>query len=235
MQIANEIARRQFLLSNEELIETEKEQIIEESLNNILLINQEFRDKTREEEDKKEQEDADRIKREDKLKEDASEREKQRLKAEDSLRRKLINGYLSVLSSVFRTAGQLAGENFELQKAFAIAEATINTGRGITQAIASSPPPLSFVQAAAVGAAGAVQIANIAKTQPKTSGSGGISVPSSGGGSSQAVTNTSAADDALREREALESAIKKIGLSVSVTEINEAQVAVTEANDNSSI
>ena len=224
LELADEDEKLRTLLANEQLIETEREILIEASEQRKLDIKKKFSDET--------------IKlteTEDKAKEDAFKKESARLKQEDSLRRKLINGYLSVLSSVFRTAGQLAGENFELQKAFAIAEATINTGRGITQAIASSPPPLSFVQAAAVGAAGAVQIANIAKTQPKTSGGGAISVPLSGGGNSQAVTNTSAADDALREREALESAIKKIGLSVSVTEINEAQVAVTEANDNSSI
>lgn len=44
----------------------------------------------------------------------------------------------------------------------ALFNAGINTGIGITKALASSPPPANFILAAAVGALGAIQIANIA-------------------------------------------------------------------------
>ena len=54
--------------------------------------------------------------------------------------------------------------NKELQaiaKAAAIARAVMNTAAGVTQALGSFPPPLSFALAASVAAAGAVQIATI--------------------------------------------------------------------------
>jgi hypothetical protein len=49
-----------------------------------------------------------------------------------------------------------------IQKAAAITEATINTLVGVTKALASSAPPINFVLAALVGAAGAVNIGLIA-------------------------------------------------------------------------
>jgi hypothetical protein len=53
-------------------------------------------------------------------------------------------------------------EAAEGQKAVAIIQAIINTALAVTQALGSSPPPASFILAAAAGAAGAVQIASIA-------------------------------------------------------------------------
>lgn len=226
LELEDEDLKRALLLEKEGLLETEKELIIESSEQRKLALRTKFTDET-----------IALTAKEDKAKEDAAKKEEGRLKQEDTLRKQLLNGYLNVLGSVFRTAGQLAGDNFELNKAFGIAEAIVNTGRGVTQALASSPPPLSFIQAGAVAAAGAVQIANISKSKPQTGGGSGgsVTVPSSGGGSSQPTADTSQADNALTQREALEGAIKRIGLSVSVTEINNAQVAVGEANDNSSI
>jgi hypothetical protein len=55
---------------------------------------------------------------------------------------------------------------FNVQKAAGIATAIVNTAIGVTQALAAAPPPVNFVQAALVGAAGAVSIAEIAAQQP---------------------------------------------------------------------
>jgi hypothetical protein len=51
------------------------------------------------------------------------------------------------------------------QKAIAIVQAIINTALGVSQALASLPPPASFVTAAITAAAGAIQIATIAAQQ----------------------------------------------------------------------
>lgn len=54
-------------------------------------------------------------------------------------------------------------------KAIAITQAVINTALGITQALATLPPPASYVAAAVTGALGAVEIATIA-AQPLATG-----------------------------------------------------------------
>lgn len=54
-------------------------------------------------------------------------------------------------------------------KAIGIIQAIVNTALGITQALASLPPPASFITAAITGALGAVQIATIA-AQPLAKG-----------------------------------------------------------------
>jgi hypothetical protein len=69
---------------------------------------------------------------------------------------------------------------FRVQQAAALATAVVNTALGITQALASAPPPLSFVNAGLVGAAGAVSIAEIASQKPPSFALGGI-MPSTGG------------------------------------------------------
>ncbi len=63
-------------------------------------------------------------------------------------------------------------------KVAGIANAYINTGVAVTRALAAAPPPFNFVLAAAVGAAGAAQIATIAGVQLKK----GAYVPGSAGG-----------------------------------------------------
>ena len=63
-------------------------------------------------------------------------------------------------------------------KAGATAMAIIHTADAVTVALESAPPPFNFVLAAAVGAAGAAQIATIAGVQLAA---GGMVLPSSGG------------------------------------------------------
>ena len=77
-------------------------------------------------------------------------------------------------NSTLATVGNALTAMFARSKPAAIAQALINTYVGITQALASLPPPWSFVQAAAVAAMGFAQVRNITST----SESGGGSAPS---------------------------------------------------------
>lgn len=67
---------------------------------------------------------------------------------------------------------------FAIGKAAAIASALIDIPRGVVKALGSSPPPVNFVLAGLVGAAGAVQLAAI---QAQSLAEGGIVSPSQGG------------------------------------------------------
>jgi len=65
-------------------------------------------------------------------------------------------------------------------KAAAIAAAIINTAVGVTKALSSAPPPLNFINAALVAAAGAGQIMAIRSTSPTGGGSTpGVGAPPS--------------------------------------------------------
>ena len=107
------------------------------------------------------------------------------------------SGYTQVADVIGRVAGlyvdaaleadnltdkqkQAALTAFRVQQSAAIATAIVNTALGVTQALASMPPPMSFVQAGLVGAAGAVSIAEIAGQKPPSFALGGI-MPSTGG------------------------------------------------------
>jgi hypothetical protein len=62
---------------------------------------------------------------------------------------------------------------FEINKAAGIANAVINTARGVTNALGAFPPPLSFVMAAVQAAAGLAQI-NAIRSQQFNGGGAGL-------------------------------------------------------------
>ena len=72
---------------------------------------------------------------------------------------------------------------FKINKAISIANATINTAVGISKAIASSAPPMNFINAAIVAATGIAAVKNIEKTTFDSS-SFDTSAPSTSGGAS---------------------------------------------------
>lgn len=88
------------------------------------------------------------------------------------------NAYAGMASNI---AGSLE-KVFSHSKAVAIASALINTYESVTKALATYPPPFSYIAAAASLAAGLVQVANIRKTSKTSSGGGG-----GGGSSAQAM------------------------------------------------
>lgn len=103
----------------------------------------------------------------------------------------------AILSSSVDLMGSLAqilGEESKLGKAFAIGQATINTYLGATKALATLPPPQSFIAAAATIVSGLSTVAKISGIgtnikSPKAPTSSGRS----GGGEMQTVTIDQAA------------------------------------------
>ena len=112
-----------------------------------------------------------------------------------------VEAYASGFTSVSSVIGDLAGayvdaalqsDNltdaqkkaaltaFRVQKAMALATAVVNIALGVTQALASAPPPLNFINAGLVTAAGAVSLVEIASQKPPSFATGGI-MPSTGG------------------------------------------------------
>jgi hypothetical protein len=84
------------------------------------------------------------------------------------------------LSQLMEASGQ---KNFAVAKAFGIGQAVINVAQGITEAL-KLPFPANWIQAAAVGAAGAAQIATIVSARPGSAQTPRVSGGSAGGGSS---------------------------------------------------
>ena len=73
----------------------------------------------------------------------------------------------------FEALGSQNKQFFAAMKAFAIAEAIINTYQGATKALATYPPPFNFIAAAATVAAGLAQVSTIRAQQPVGAQRGG--------------------------------------------------------------
>jgi hypothetical protein len=105
-------------------------------------------------------------------------------KAQVAVAATAINAYAGLAANVASSLAQL----FNKSKGVAIASALINTFEAVTKALASYPPPFSYVAAAGALAAGMAQVASIRKTTASgggggESGGGGGSVnPNAGGG-----------------------------------------------------
>jgi len=82
---------------------------------------------------------------------------------------------------------------FEVNKAIGIANAIINTSVGVSKALASSPPPLNFINAAIVTATGVAAVKNIQKTKFDSSSFDTTTPSTSGGSGSGATTSPSQA------------------------------------------
>jgi len=76
----------------------------------------------------------------------------------------------SSLSTITQNALGKSRKNAKLRKGIALGEAVINTALGVSKALASAPPPVNFINASAVGAAGAAQISTIATQKFATGG-----------------------------------------------------------------
>jgi len=87
---------------------------------------------------------------------------------------------IAILSNALRTGMQLAGEGTVAGKALGIADATINTYVGATQALSTLPPPFSFIAAAATIAQGLLSVNSIINTPLPSMP--GVSDTSGGGG-----------------------------------------------------
>ena len=100
----------------------------------------------------------------------------------------------STLGAIGQVTGALAGA-FKDNKAFAVANAAVNTAEGITKALAQGGI-FGFASAAAIGVAGAAQIATILSAQPGSGSTPSVAAPSGGdaagaapaGGVTQGIT-----------------------------------------------
>jgi hypothetical protein len=93
------------------------------------------------------------------------------------------SAYAGLASNVMSSLGKL----FENNKAIAIATALVNTYEGVSKALATYPPPYSFIAAGAALAAGLAQVLNIKNTNKNSQGSGGSGMSGSVGGGAAAA------------------------------------------------
>ena len=118
------------------------------------------------------------------LKEDKKKKESLMLSAKDFANFETLLGSqkISNAQSVFSQIATLQNSHSKtmvaIGKAAGIANAIINTARGVTLALATFPPPWGTAMAAAVGVAGAAQIATISGVKLAE---GGIVMPTAGG------------------------------------------------------
>lgn len=102
-----------------------------------------------------------------------------------------VSTVTSSLAEMTAGVAQHSKKAFKINKIAGIANAIVNTAQGVTKALASYPPPVSFAMAAAQGAAGLAQI-NAIKSQsfsgggsgraPSLTGTAGTPVNDVGGG-----------------------------------------------------
>lgn len=95
-----------------------------------------------------------------------SEEEYQALKAdvaqrEEELKAATIDATLSASADLFTALSEMAEEGSEEQKAFAVTAALINTYQGVTKALATLPPPASYIAAATTLVQGLQAVAKI--------------------------------------------------------------------------
>lgn len=103
--------------------------------------------------------------------------EEQRIKEDELRQKQLVQQRMSALNTIASLQSSNSGILFNIGKASSLALAGINVSEGVTKALAAFPPPYNFAAAAAVGAAGAVNIANIAGAKRPDAGrfaNGGI-------------------------------------------------------------
>jgi hypothetical protein len=105
-----------------------------------------------------------------------------------------LDAQAQAVSSALDLAGSLLGEDAKAQAVVSIAKAIMETYVGANKALASSPPPLNYVNMAGViagGLANVVQIRKQAQQMASELGTGGI--PSGGGGAIPSGPNISIA------------------------------------------
>jgi TP901 family phage tail tape measure protein len=98
-------------------------------------------------------------------------------KFEDLTNKEKIAAQKDTLAQISTLSQSSNSALFAIGKAASLSLAGINVAEGVTKALSAFPPPFNFAAAAAVGAAGAVQIARIASAKPPSAGNfaeGGI-------------------------------------------------------------
>lgn len=100
----------------------------------------------------------------------------------EQLDRRVTQAKIQGIFAVAHASLNLGAELFGKNKNLAIANAIINTAEGVTMALATLPPPYSYVVAALTAAAGTIQIAKIKSTNPGGGSAAGAGVGAGAGG-----------------------------------------------------
>ena len=109
--------------------------------------------------------------------------------------------YANVAASAFDMASGITGalaSMFKDNKAFAVANAVVQTLSGVANAIGSGPPPWNFINAGIVAATGAANVANILSTSETSTSVPGNSAASAASGSGSAATPRQAVNISLQ-------------------------------------
>ena len=99
-----------------------------------------------------------------------------------SEKKKNLDQQLIAAKAALELAGALVDESSAAGKAIAVTLAVINTYQGATAALASLPPPFSYIAAAATVAAGLLNVNKILSTQVPSAKVGGGTVSGGAGG-----------------------------------------------------
>ena len=166
------------------------------------------------------------------LEEKAEDEDKKRDEEKLARKKQIANDSIGLINEVFNFAKVIGKKDAKLQQDLGIAQAVINTAVGVTKAL--SIGPAGIPAAAGIAIKGATQIATI-KAANENGGGGGGTGDIGGGALSQETPDTSRIDDQIAQQEALQAAIANLGLTVSVTEINEVQNAVQVSEQTSQI
>ena len=94
-------------------------------------------------------------------------------RAKEKLDKKEQKAKLAIANETADAIVGLAGESSAVGKAVSVAMAIMNTKEAITEALAGSPPPFNYIQAAAVGAFGLKQVRDIMSTKLPAGGDKG--------------------------------------------------------------
>lgn len=165
------------------------------------------------------------------LEEKREDEDRKRDEVKLARKKQIASGSISLINEVFNFAKVIGKKDAKLQQDLGIAQAVINTAVGVTKAL--SIGPAGIPAAAGIAIKGATQIATIKAATPGSGDSGSGDIGS--GALSQETPDTSRIDDQISQQEALQAAIANLGLTVSVTEINEVQNAVQVSEQTSQI
>ena len=113
----------------------------------------------------------------------------------------MVRTYANVAAAAFDMAGGITGalaSMFKDNKAFAVANAVVQTLSGVANAIGSGPPPWNFINAGIVAATGAANVANILSTSETSTSVPGNSAASAASGSGSTATPRQAVNISLQ-------------------------------------
>jgi hypothetical protein len=118
---------------------------------------------------------------------DVTALEQQKANAISKIRAEQAQADLQVAHDSLENLKGILGEESEAGKAVAVAQATINTYKGVSEALGAAPPPLNFLLAGTTLAAGLNNIKNLVAVPEPAFAQGGL-VNGAGSGTSDSVS-----------------------------------------------